>query len=125
MHDRSARIIFTILAVALVTTSFGSAAEGKRIENDGLTSPTTMLTASSDGHEWCGNLSNAPAVRAAAAGLRGIGTDDETSLDVLTRAAERPMSAMRARQVGSEYAQLADDWRHWDRACGAAYADRS
>jgi hypothetical protein len=42
---------------------------------------------------------------------------------VLEVAADRPATAYAARDVGSQYAALADRWDDWDRVCRDAYLD--
>ena len=123
VHHRPARIIFTVLTVALVTT-FGSGAEGRRVANAGLATTRTEMAATVGHHEWCANLANAPAIAAAAEGLGTIDANDGEPLDVLARASDRPFNPIRARQLGSEYAALAETWPGWKRACNSAYADR-
>lgn len=125
MHHRPARVIVTILAVALLATTFGGAAEGKRSAEAGLALPPTTAETTDQRAEWCNNMSNAPALRDAAADLRDQTVDDEEALAVLESASQRPMSVAAARRVGSEYAALSQTWARWNQLCVVSYAARA
>ena len=125
MHHRPARAIVTILAVALLATTFGGAAEGKRAAASGLELPTTTVDVVDQRDQWCGNMTNAPELRDAAADLRGLTVDDEAAIAVLEAASQRPMDLATARRVGSEYSALSESWARWDQLCTVTYAGRS
>lgn len=125
MHHRPARVIVTILAVALLATTFGDAADGKRAEARGLALPPTTVDIADQRDLWCGSMSNAPGLSRAAADLKGLTVEDDESLAVIEAATQRPMSLTEARRIGSEYAALRETWDRWEQLCVIAYSGRS
>ena len=123
MYHRPARVIVAILAVTLVAVNFGAAADHRGASADGLAPSTTVLAMEAERDAWCANLANAPALRDAAATDGEIGPSDGRWMTVLEVAADRPETAYAARDVGSQYAALADRWDDWDRVCRDAYVD--
>jgi len=121
MHHHPARVIVTILVVALVATSFGSAAEGKRTAEVNLTSTTTAITAASDRARWCASLSNSPAMLEEARKIGDHVAADQRWLELLEAAARGTASGHDARTIGSLYSSLGQRWLRWDGVCRGAY----